>query len=134
MPPVQRVNDIVETTRPLVRRLKEDDELRESLRSALGSAQRVYAGLGEQPSRTGAAIRLASDPELLGELQEAVGELRVATERVRTPPRPSRSKRYFLFGVITAILFLNPVTGPTLRERISGLLPGGSTDDFDFGD
>jgi hypothetical protein len=117
-----------------VRRLAEDDELRESLRSALGSAQRVYAGLGEQSSRKGAAIRLVSDPELLGELQDTVTELRSASERARAPQRRSRGKLFFVLGVIAAILFLNPMTGPSLRDRLSGLRPGGSTDDFAYGD
>ncbi len=134
MPSVQRVNDLVETTRPLVRRLAEDDELRESLRSALGSAQRVYEGVGAQPSRKGAALKLVSDPELLGELQGAVAELRAAGERARAPQRSSRRGSYFFLGAIVAILFLNPVTGPSLRERLGGLLPGRSTVEFDYGD
>jgi len=133
VPPVQRVTELVETTRPLVNRLAEDDELRENLRSALGSAQRVYSSLGSEPSRKGAALRLLADPELQGELQGAVAGLRLAGDRARQTRSRSRSKKYFFFGVIAAVLFLNPTTGPPLRKRLSSLLSRDSAVDLDFG-
>ena len=133
MPSVQRVTELVETTRPLVNRLADDDELRENLRSALGSAQRVYSGLGSEPSRKGAALRLLADPELQRELQGAVAELRLAGDRARQTQSRSRSKKkYFFFGVIAAALLLNPTTGPPLRERLSSLVSRDSGVDLDF--
>ncbi len=132
MPSVQRITELVETTRPLVNRLAEDDELRENLRSALGSAQRVYSSLGAEPSRKGAALRLLADPELQSELQGAIAELRLASDRARQTQSRSRSKKYFILGVIAAALFLNPATGPPLRERLSSLLSRDSEVDLDF--
>jgi hypothetical protein len=134
MPSKPNVSQLVETARPVVTRLAEDEELRESLKSAFGSAQRVYAGLNTEPTRRGAAFRLAADPELQGELQEALNELRHASELARKPPSRSRGKSLFLFGAVVAFAFLNPITGPTLRDMVSNLVSRRSSGELDYSD
>ncbi len=134
MPSARNVSHLVDSARPLVSRLAEDEELRESLRSALGSAQRVYAGLSEQPSRRDAAVKLVGDADLRGDLQHALSELRFASERARQPQKRSRHRTFFIVGAVAAFAFLNPVTGPPLRAKISGLFSSRSSSELDFSD
>ena len=134
MPSTRNVSHLVESARPLVNRLVEDEEIRQSLRSALGSAQRVYEGLSAQPSRRDAALRLVGDTELRGDLQHALSELRFATERARQPQPRSRRKTFFAVGALAAFALLNPVTGPPLRAKLSGLFSSRSSSELDFGD
>jgi len=133
MPSARNVTDLVESARPLVTRIAEDEELRQSLRSALSSAQRVYAGLNEEPSRRGAAVKLVGDANMRSDLQDTLAELRFASERARQPQRRSRQKTFFAVGAIAAFALLNPVTGPPLRAKLSGLFSGRSSD-LDYGD
>ena len=132
MPSARNVSQLVENARPLVARLAEDEELQDSLRSALGSAQRVYSGLSAEPSRRGAAFRLAADPALRDDLRDALAELRYASERAREPQRRSRQKGFFIIGVLAAFVLLNPFTGPTLRARLSQLFSGSTG--LEYGD
>ena len=132
MPSAKNVSNLVENARPLVVRLTEDEELQQSLRSALGSAHRVYSGLSEEPSRRGAALRLAADPNLRDDLRDALAELRFASQRAREPQRRSRLKGLFVFGVIAAFVLLNPFTGPPLRAKLSQIFSGSSG--LDYGD
>ena len=132
MPSARNVSHLVETARPLVSRLAEDEELRESLRSALGSAQRVYAGLSDEPTRKGAAVRLASDAAMRSDLQDAISELRFAADRARQPKPRSRHKTFFIVGAIAAFAMLNPVTGPPIRAKLAGLFSGRSQGELDY--
>ena len=134
MPSARNVSHLVESARPLVNRLAEDEELKQSLRSALGSAQRVYAGLNEQPSRRDAAVKLVGDADLRNNLQHALSELRFASERARQPPPRSGHKTFLAVGAIAAFALLNPVTGPPLRAKLSGLFSSRSSSELDFGD
>ena len=134
MPSARNVSALVESARPLVARIAEDEELRQSLRSAFGSAQRVYAGLNEEPSRSGAAVKLVSDADLRSDVQQTLSELRFATERARQPQRPSRQRTFFVVGAIAAFALLNPVSGPALRSKLSGLFSGRSSSSLDYSD
>lgn len=70
-----------------------------------------------------------------GDLQQAISELRFAADRARhpKPKRRSRQRTFFVLGAIAAFAFLNPVTGPPLRAKISNLFSGRSEPELDYG-
>lgn len=85
-----RANDIYETARenPYVRRLMEDDDLRDSLRDAFKAARGAYGRAAG--SNKGAVKAMTSDKKVQKELREAAESLREASERLRKPRRRRR--------------------------------------------
>ena len=89
---------------------------------------------------TGAASRVATDPELQAELRAAIDEMRQAAKRVQGQKLKQQAKAeeehggrnatLLIAGIALGILF-NPVTGPQTRKLIADKLFGGG-DDFTY--
>jgi hypothetical protein len=122
-----RVSDVT----PYVKRALQDEELRESLRSAYATARSVYDELIGGRSMSVAATRVASDKEIQDQLRSAIDDLRSAAERIQGKEEPKKSFNgsILLVGIALGILF-NPVTGPETRRWLKDRLFG---DDEEFG-
>jgi hypothetical protein len=124
--PKEKATIAIEVARPAIERVAKDPELRDSLRQAVTSAARIYSGASEGAgSRSIAAARAVSDPELQAELKKTLANLQKAGNRARGK-KESHTKRnaaLIAAGVIVGILF-NPLTGPDTRRWIKDKLFG----------
>jgi hypothetical protein len=102
-----RATDIYETARenPYVRRLVEDDELRDSLRDAFEAAKGAY-GRASSASK-GPVKAVTSDKKVQKDLREAAESLKEASERLRKPPkRKGGIGKLLVVAVIGAVVAL----------------------------
>jgi len=123
-----RVSDVT----PYVKRAIQDEELRESIRSAYATARSVYDELIGGRSMTVAATRVASDKDIQEQLRSAIEDLRSAAERIRKEEEESKkgfSTSLLLVGIALGVLF-NPVTGPDTRRWLKDKIFG---EDEEFG-
>ena len=123
-----RVSDVT----PYVKRAIQDEELRESIRSAYATARSVYDELLGGRSMTVAATRVASDKDIQEQLRSAIEDLRSAAERIRTEEQESKkgfNTSLLLVGIALGVLF-NPVTGPDTRRWLKDKIFG---EDEEFG-
>ena len=74
-----------------VRRLIEDEELRESLAAAYSSSRKAYGRISS--SRNSAVESVTSDRRVKRELRNATEALREASERIREPKRKGHAFR-----------------------------------------
>jgi hypothetical protein len=97
-----RATDIYETARenPYVQRLIEDDDLRDSLRSAFESAKGAYGRATGNGKGTVKAV--TSDKKVQKDLREAAESLREASERLRKPPKRKKGIGRFLLVALVA--------------------------------
>lgn len=124
----ERVSDVT----PYVKRAIQDEELRESIRSAYATARSVYDELIGGRSMTVAATRVAGDKEIQEQLRSAIEDLRSAAERIKGEEEGSKkgfNGSLLLIGIALGVLF-NPVTGPDTRRWLKGKIFG---EDEDFG-
>ena len=107
------VLDAVDTARPYVERLAQDDDLHNHLQERLRlGAQDDDELIGERPSRGALALQVARDEDLHKELRKIAGELREAGKRVQgTDSHKGRNTTLLLAGIALGLLF-NPATGP----------------------
>jgi hypothetical protein len=125
-----RASDIYETARenPYVRRLIQDDELRDSLRDAFEAARGAYGratGNGK-----GAVKAVTSDKKVQKDLREAAESLREASERLRAPKkRKSRLGRLILLGLVAAGIAL--VLSEDARKTVLDTLFG-AEEEFEY--
>lgn len=120
----ERVNDAVETARPYVERMAQDEELHDHVKKAYDSARRIYDDLIGPSGATGVAFKVARDKDVQDELRKTLDELREAGRRARgDESHTGRNVTLLLMGVAIGVLF-NPMTGPEtrgwLREKIFG--------------
>ena len=135
-----KVTGAAGTVKPYVERALRDEELHENVRNAYQSARLLYDELVGRRGVTGAASRVATDPELQAELRAAIDEMRRAAKRVQgqTPTEKAtaedehggRNSTLLIAGIALGILF-NPLTGPKTRKLIADKLFGGG-DDFTY--
>ena len=119
-----RVSGAVDTARPYVERMAQDDELHEHVKRAYGSARKIYDELLGDRGATGAAMRVARDKDLQDELRKAVDELRKAGDRVQGKgSHTGRNMTLLLAGITLGVLF-NPATGPDTRRWLKDKLFG----------
>ena len=119
-----RVSGAVDTARPYVERMAQDDELHEHVKSAYGSARKIYDELLGDRGATGAAMRVARDKDLQDELRKAVDELRKAGDRVQGKgSHTGRNMTLLLAGITLGVLF-NPATGPETRRWLKDKVLG----------
>jgi len=128
-----RAKDKVSDVKPYVERAQraiQDEELRESLRSAYTTARDVYDQLVGNRGVTGVATRVASDKDIQDQLRSAIQDLRKAADRVqKQESHGGRNGALLLLGIALGILF-NPITGPDTRRWIKDKVFG---EDEDFG-
>jgi hypothetical protein len=126
-----QATDLYSTARenPYVQRLIEDDELRDSLRSAFDAARHAYGratGNGKGPVKA-----VTSDRKVQKDLRSAAESLREASERLQAPRKRKRSKlgRLILFGLVAGAVAL--VLSEDARKTVLDTLFG-AEEDFEY--
>ena len=125
-----KAKDRVADVKPYVKRAIQDEELRESLRSAFDTARGVYDELMGGRGVTGVASKVASDKEIQDQLRSAIEDLRSAANRIQgKEDHTGRNSMLLLGGIALGILF-NPMTGPETRRWLKDKIFG---EDGEFG-
>ena len=119
-----KAKDRVADVKPYVKRAIQDEELRDSLRSAFDTARDVYDELIGGRGVTAVAGRVATDKDIQDQLRSAIDDLREAADRIQgKDEHKGRNTSLLLAGIALGILF-NPMTGPEtrrwLKDRIFG--------------
>ncbi|MGH2986254.1 MAG: hypothetical protein ACRDLO_06165 [Solirubrobacterales bacterium] len=111
---------------PYLRRLMEDEELRDSVRSAFDAAKDAYARL----SRNGSVIDTAiDDKKVHKDLKQAAENLREASNRLRGKERKRRWGRVIIIGLAGAALAM--VLSEGLRKAVLDKLFG-AEEEFEY--
>ena len=127
-----KAKDRVADVKPYVTRAIQDEELRDSLRSAFSTARDVYDELIGGRGVTGVANKVASDKEIQDQLRSAVDDLRNAADRVQgRDSHGGRNTTLLLAGIALGILF-NPMTGPETRRWLKDKIFG-EAEEFGYG-
>jgi hypothetical protein len=125
-----KAKDRVADVKPYVTRAIQDEQLRESLRSAFSTARDVYDELIGGRGVTGVANKVASDKEIQDQLRSAIEDLRSAANRIQgKEEHKARNTSLLLAGIALGILF-NPMTGPETRRWLKDKIFG---EDEEFG-
>jgi gas vesicle protein len=125
-----KAKDRVADVKPYLKRAIQDEELRESLRSAFTTARDVYDELIGGRGVSGVASKVASDEEIQKQLRSAIEDLRSAANRIQgKEEHKSRNTSLLLVGIALGILF-NPMTGPETRRWLKDKIFG---EDEEFG-
>ena len=124
--------DRVADVKPYVKRAIQDEELRDSLRSAFDTARDVYDELIGGRGVTGVANKVASDKEIQDQLRSAIDDLRSAANRIQgKEEHKGRNSSLLLAGIALGILF-NPMTGPETRRWLKDKIFG-EAEEFGYG-
>jgi hypothetical protein len=127
-----KAKDRFEDAKPYVKRAIQDEELRESLRSAFTTARDVYDELVGNRGVTGIASKVATDQDIQDQLRSAIDDLRSAANRVQgADSHKSRNSSLLLVGIALGILF-NPITGPETRRWLKDTIFG-ADEEFGYG-
>jgi hypothetical protein len=124
----QRARDAVGAAgdNPYLRRLMEDEELRDSVRNAFDAAKDAY----ERLSRNGNVIDTAiDDKKVHKDLKQAAENLRDATHRLRGTEKKRRWGRLIIIGLAGAALAL--VLSEDLRKAVLDKLFG-AEEEFEY--
>jgi hypothetical protein len=125
-----KTKDRVADVKPYVKRAIQDEELRDSLRSAFFTARDVYDELMGGRGVTGVANKVASDKDIQDQLRSAIEDLRSAANRIQgREEHRARNTSLLLAGIVLGILF-NPMTGPETRRWLKDKIFG---EDEEFG-
>ena len=124
----QRARDTVGAAgnNPYLRRLIEDEDLRDSLRDAVDAARDAYSRLSSNGSVIDAAI---DDKKVHRDLKTAAENLRDASQRLRGEEEKRRWGRLLLIAVIGAILAL--VLSEGLRKTLLDAMFG-AEEEFEY--
>jgi hypothetical protein len=123
-----KVYDAAENIKPYVERAMADEQLRDDVMRAFGTAREIYKDLIGEKSAVTLASRVATDDEIRNKLRDAIEDLRHASDRLQgRQDRSSRNRTLLVAGIALGILF-NPVTGPETRRFIRDMLSSGDQD------
>ncbi len=124
----QRARDAVGSAgdNPYLRRLIEDEDLRDSVRDAFDAARDAYERLSSNGSVIDTAI---DDKKLHKDLKSAAENLREASNRIRGQEKQRRWGRLFLIVVAGAVLAL--VLSEDLRKGLLDKLFG-AEEEFEY--
>lgn len=111
---------------PYLRRLMEDEDLRESVRDAFEAARDAYARLSSNGSVIDTAI---DDKKLHRDLKATAENLRDASNRLRGQQKQRRWGRIILIGLIGAILAI--AISEDLRKAVLDKLFG-AEEEFEY--
>ena len=111
---------------PYVRRLIEDEELRENIRTAYASAKSAY---GRVSNGKGPAKALLDDKKVHKDLRKSAEALREATDALRAKQRRRTWPRLLLIALIGAGLAL--ALSESLRSKVLDALFG-SEEEFEY--
>jgi hypothetical protein len=118
------MGDAVDTARPYVERLAQDEELHDHVKNAYASARKIYDELLGDRGTTGLAFKVARDKDIQDQLKKTVEELRKAGERAQgKQSHAGRNMTLLLAGIALGVLF-NPATGPDTRRWLKDKLLG----------
>lgn len=115
----------IETVGPYLKRAMEDPQLRDDMLAAFIAARSLYGKFAKGSGVKGKAERV-TDKQFQKELQELVGELSQATERLQGKKKRSHKKRnrVILMTGVTLGLLYNPWTGEATRDWIMTRIAG----------
>ena len=111
---------------PYIRRLVEDEELRESVKDAFDAARDAY---GRLANGKGAANALIDDKKVHRDLKTAAENLRDASNRLRGRQRESHWGRVIVIGIAAAALAI--VLSEDLRKAVLDKLFG-AEEEFEY--
>jgi hypothetical protein len=111
---------------PYVRRLIEDEELRDNIMKAFEAARDAY---GRMANGKGAADTLIDDKKVHKDLKVAAENLRDASERLRGKQRKRRWGRLLLIGLAGAALAI--ILSEDLRKAVLDKLFG-AEEEFEY--
>ena len=111
---------------PYLRRLVEDEELRESIRDAFEAARDAYDRLSSNGSVIDTAI---DDKKLHRDLKETAESLRDASNRLRGKEKERHWGRLLLIGLLAAILAI--VLSEDIRKAVLDKLFG-AEEEFEY--
>jgi hypothetical protein len=114
------------TSNPYVRRLVEDEELRESIRAAFEAARNAYSRMSNGNGPVNAVI---DDKKVHRDLKTAAQNLRDASDRLRGKQRDRHWGRLILIGLAGAALAI--ILSEDLRKAILDKLFG-AEEEFDY--
>jgi hypothetical protein len=124
----QRARDAAKSasSNPYMRRLIEDDELREQIKNAFEAARDAYGRMqnGKHP-----ADSLIDDKKIHKDLKVAARNLRDASERLRGKKRKRRWGRVILVGLVAAALAV--ILSEDLRKALLDKLFG-AEEEFEY--
>ena len=126
-----RATELYSTARenPYVRRLIEDEELRDSLKNAFEAARGAYTratGNGHSPVKA-----VTSDKKVQKDLRSAAENLREASERLQAPKKKKKSRlgRLILFAIVAGVVAL--VVSEDARKTVLDALFG-AEEEFEY--
>ena len=111
---------------PYVKRVMEDPELRENLRSAFDSARKAYTRMS---NGKGPVKAVTEDKKVQRELRQAASSLRDAADSLRGKKKKRRKGRLLLVAVVGAGLALALSEG--LRKKVLDTLFG-AEEEFEY--
>jgi hypothetical protein len=114
------------TSNPYVRRLVEDEELRESIRAAFEAARNAYSRMSNGNGPVNAVI---DDKKVHRDLKTAAQNLRDASDRLRGKQRDRHWGRLILIGLAGAALAI--ILSEDLRKAVLDKLFG-AEEEFEY--
>ena len=124
-----RAGDLYEAARenPYVQRLVEDEDLRENLRDAFGSAKKAYSRATGNGKGTVKAV--TSDKKVKKEMRQAAEALQEARDRLQKPRKKHRLGKLILLALIGGIVAL--VVSEGARKAVLDALFG-AEEEFEY--
>ena len=124
-----KAKDRLSDAKPYVTRALQDEEVRESVKSAIAAAREIYDELIGARKPSAVAARVATDEQIQDNLRSAIEDLKKAANRVQgKKEHGSRNATLLVTGIVLGVLF-NPLTGPQTREWLMNKMLGEGGDE-----